>query len=358
MTSRTVRLGRRVLFSALVALAAAGAAVAAFAENPPAAVAIHACVNTSSGHIRIVSRPGLCRGHERQLDWNLQGPAGVAGAAGPVGPAGPAGPAGAQGPAGPAGAQGPTGLAGPAGPAGANGAPGPGGAAGPTGPAGPQGATGPKGDAGLLASFDTISGLGCTLGGQAGTISLAWDSSARALITCVVPTSGGGGGGGGGTASIRVNELSTGSTSSAANEFVELVNTGTAAADVSGWKLVYRSASGTSDVTLVTLPAGTTIAPGGFLLAGGSAYAGGPAADVAFATGLASAGGSFGIRDASAALVDSVGYGTATGTLVEGAPAPAPAAGSSLARHPDGQDTNDNATDFTVATTPTPRAAN
>ena len=73
---------------------------------------------------------------------------------------------------------------------------------------------------------------------------------------------------------VRVNELMTGSTSSAANEFVELVNAGGAAADVGGWKLVYRSAAATGDVTLVTFPSGTTIPAGGFYLAGGAAYPG------------------------------------------------------------------------------------
>jgi hypothetical protein len=48
--------------------------------------------------------------------------------------------------------------------------------------------------------------------------------------------------------------------------------------------------------------------------------------------------------------------------LVEGAPAAAPPAtaapGSSIVRLPDGHDTNANASDFTVTSTATPRAAN
>jgi hypothetical protein len=216
------------------------------------------------------------------------------------------------------------------------------------------GSQGPKGDPGLLASFDALAGLPCTLAGQAGTIALTWDAAGSAILTCVVATSGNPPP----PSTIRINELSTGATGSAANEFVELVNAGTTTADISGWKLVYRSASGTSDTTLVTFAAGTTLAPGAFLLAGGSAYAGGPTADVSFATGLAATGGSVGIRDASATLLDGAAWGTGTGPLLEGSAAPAPAAGSSLARHPDGHDTNDNAADFSVATTPTPRAAN
>ena len=159
-----------------------------------------------------------------------------------------------------------------------------------------------------------------------------------------------------------MNEVSTGITGAAANEFVELYNGGTSAVDVSGWKVVYRSAAGTSDTTLVTIPAGTSIAAGGFYLAGGSDYAGAATADQSFSTGLAGTGGAVGMRDTAAALVDSVGWGTATNALVEGSAAAAPPAtaapGSSIVRLPDGHDTNANASDFTVPSSATPRAAN
>jgi hypothetical protein len=158
-----------------------------------------------------------------------------------------------------------------------------------------------------------------------------------------------------------VNELSTGTSASASDEFVEIVNAGDAAVDLGGWKLVYRSASGSSDVTLATLPAGTSLAAGGFLLFGGSGYAGSHAADQSFTTGLAAAGGAVGLRDANGALVDGVGWGSAANGLVEGAPAAAPPAsappGAGIGRHPDGHDTNDNAADFAGAS-PTPGATN
>lgn len=161
---------------------------------------------------------------------------------------------------------------------------------------------------------------------------------------------------------MRLNEVATGTTGAAADEFVELANTGTAPADVGGWKLVYRSASGSSDVGLATIPAGTVIAAGGFYLFAGSAYAGAQPADQAFGTGLAATGGAVAIRDSSGALVDSVGWGTATNALVEGSVAPVPpttaAPGSSIVRLPNGHDTNDNGADFRVTATPTPRASN
>jgi hypothetical protein len=159
-----------------------------------------------------------------------------------------------------------------------------------------------------------------------------------------------------------VNELATGTSVGAADEFVELFNAGTTAVDVSGWKVVYRSAAGTSDTTIATIPAGTSIPAGGFYLLGGSGYAGAAVPDQPFATGLAAAGGGIGVRDTAGALVDSVGWGTATNALVEVAAAAAPPAtaapGSSLVRLPDGTDTNNNASDLSISGTATPRAAN
>ncbi len=276
---------------------------------------------------------------------------------GPAGPAGPAGPTGPAGPAGPAGAKGDTGLAGAIGPIGATGATGPQGANGLRGPEGPAGSQGPKGDPGRpgLASFGQLDGLPCTTAGSKGAIALSFDAADHATLTCVTtppPVA---------TAVVRVNEVETGTAAAAGDEFVELANTGTGPADIGGWKLVYRAAAGTSDTTLATIPAGTTISAGGFYLLAGSTYSGGQPADTTFGSGLAGAGGAVGLRDATGGLVDSVGWGTAANAIVEIAPAPAPPAttpGSSIVRLPDGQDTGNNAADFTVTPTPTPRASN
>jgi Lamin Tail Domain/Collagen triple helix repeat (20 copies) len=262
-----------------------------------------------------------------------QGPPGAAGPAGLPGPQGPHGPAGPQGPAGPAG---PQGLAGPAGPVG------------PQGPAGPAGPPGPG-----LTSLDDLDGLPCN--SNSGTVDLTFDDGDAAVLTCV-PS------GGGGEADLSVNEVMTGVTGAASNEFVEIVNTGISAADLSDWKLVYRSAAGTSDVVLATIADGTSLAPGGFFLFGGAAYAGGPTPDQNFSTSIAATGGGVGLRDAAGTLVDSVGWGTATNAFVEGTVAAAPpttdAPGTSAGRSPDGDDTNDNASDFTLDDSPTPKAAN
>jgi hypothetical protein len=279
---------------ALVLVAVAGVALAEGGIPGPDGV-INACRKIEGGRLRAVPSVARCRSYERPLRWNVRGP---------VGPAGPVGPQGEPGPG--------------------------------------------------LASFDALGGLPCTMGSRSGTIAIDYDAaSGDAHIRCVLPAPP--------SAPVRINEFSTGVEGALTDEFVEIVNTGTEAADLSGYRLAYRSAAGTSDVSLDGLPDGTVLEPGAFLLFGGSGYAGAHPADRSFATSLASAGGGVGLRDSAGALVDSVAWGTATNVFVEGAVAPAPtiapAPGKSAGRHPSGQDTNDNAADFTEGD-PTPGGAN
>src|SRR5437764_14852573 len=110
------------------------------------------------------------------------------------------------------------------------------------------------------------------------TFATAYCAGRHAIITCAASS---------GQALVRVNEFMTGVTRAATNEFVEIVNSGTAAADLSGWKLVYRSATGTSDTVLDTIPNGTKLAAGPFYLFAGSGYPGPPPADQPFSAGLA-----------------------------------------------------------------------
>jgi hypothetical protein len=307
-----IRSTRLVAISVCLAAAVAAGAYAKAGLELAGGSTITACRFVPGGWLRAVDNPNACHKHERLLSWNVSGPAG------------PQGPAGAAGPPGPTGAQGPPG---------------------PPGPAGPPGAG--------LTALDDLDGLPCN--GGAGTVDLAFGAADEAVLTCV-PN------GGGGEADLSVNELMTGVAGAASNEYVEIANTGTAAADLSGWKLVYRSAAGTSDVVLATVADGTSLAPGAYFLFGGGGYAGGPAPDQSFSASIAATGGGVGLRDADGNLVDSVGWGTATNAFVEGAVATAPPAteapGTSIGRVPDGDDTNDNATDFELDDTPTPKAAN
>jgi hypothetical protein len=319
---------RIVLFGALVLALAGGAALAAQTTGHRRhGGVVNACVQRKTGRVRVVAGPNACRRGEQALAWNIQGPAG---------PPGPTGAAGADGPPGPAGAPGPSGPAGPVGPAGARG---------PTGPAGAQ-----------LTTLDELNGSACHAPGGTGTLSISYGASdGVASIVCVVP-------GGGDSADLRLNEFMTGLTGSAQNEFVELYNGGTAAADLGGYRLVYRSSAGTSDVGLATIPSGTMLAPGGFYLFGGRDYSGSQAPDQTFTASLAATGGGLALRDANGSVVDSLGYGDATNAFVRGQPAPAPPAaaspGNSDVRLPDGHNTDENAADFTVSASPSPRAVN
>jgi hypothetical protein len=293
---------------------AGGTILAARDEGP--ATTIHACARLNDGRLRTVDTAVVCRHKERPLEWNLQGPKGDTGAPGTEGAPGPAGPPGADGQPGP---------------------------------------PGPPGDpAPALTSLEGIEGLACHPGAQDGKTSLSYDAAHRAVITCVVT--------GAQAPAIKINEFSTGVSGAATNEFVELVNAGSSPSELGGFRVVYRSASGTSDTTLATLPPGTLLAPGGFYLLGGSGYAGDTAQDQAFGAAIAATGGSIAVRDTDGTLLDAVAYGTAANGLGEGSPAPAPAAtaspGSSAVRLPDGHDTQDNAADFSVTGAPTPKAPN
>jgi hypothetical protein len=146
---------RFAVLSAAIVLSAFGPNDAAQAQQVQQ---LYACVNNSSGTIKMVAPGTVCENGATLFVWNVAGPQGMIGPQGPQGPAGPmgaAGPAGATGgtgPAGPAGATGMTGPAGPAGPQGPAGLSGPQGPIGLTGLTGPAGAQGPQGPAGGILS--------------------------------------------------------------------------------------------------------------------------------------------------------------------------------------------------------------
>jgi hypothetical protein len=204
---------------------------------------------------------------------------------------------------------------------------GPKGEPGPVGPTGPAGATGPSGPRG--------------------------DSGARGASG---PTGASGASGPAGAAGPQGRDGQVGATG-------ELVNPTASPIDAGGYRVAYRSATGTTETVLATLPLGTTIAAHGFYVLGGAGYSAARAADLSFTAALAASGGGLGLRDATGTLVDSVAYGaSATNAFLEGSPGPAPPAaaapGKSAGRTPDGRDTDDNAADFSVLVAPTPGASN
>jgi hypothetical protein len=159
---------------------------------------------------------------------------------------------------------------------------------------------------------------------------------------------------------------SSGGAGPAADEFVEIYNPCSTVVDLIDWSLVYRSAAGGSDLSLYKWTSGS-LAAHSYVLVGGKGYSGSTPADVTITAGgntgmLSSTGAGIALKDATAKVIDSVGYGDATNAYVEGAAAPLPPLadkpGNSIARTPNGKDTDDNSADFQLTTTPTPKAAN
>ena len=200
----------RVLLLTLLVAAPTGGAIAVARGPHSSRTVIQACVR-KDGRLRLVAANAACRRNEHPISWNVRGPQGEPGP---------------QGPPGPAGANGAPGLDG------AQGSPGADGTQGPPGPQGERGPQGPKGDPGTIDALERLNGVACRVGGRNGTVTLTYDASARAVFTCTAATT---------DATVRVNEFSTGTSASATDEFVELVNVGSSPADLSGYKLVYRS---------------------------------------------------------------------------------------------------------------------
>jgi len=154
-------------------------------------------------------------------------------------------------------------------------------------------------------------------------------------------------------AGLVVNEVQTAGLESAADEFVEIANTSATPIDLTGLRLVYRSAASTTDTVLVRFEDGALIPPGGVLVLGGAGY-GGPR-DGSFSGSLSSVGGGLAIRDGEGAFLDRVAWGTADNGFVETRATVAPAAGHSIHRIPCGHDSDYNARDLQELLVPTPR---
>jgi hypothetical protein len=136
-------------------IAGAFAVTLALAPISADAQQIFACVNATSGAVRIVAQGVACRTPESLVTWNVVGP---------QGPPGPAGPAGALGPPGPQGHAGPQGSAGQQGPAGPQGM---------SGERGPYGPAGPKGEPGQASALRHVEGAGDAIACNEGEVLVA-----------------------------------------------------------------------------------------------------------------------------------------------------------------------------------------
>jgi Lamin Tail Domain/Collagen triple helix repeat (20 copies) len=329
------KLGAAALTIAGITVVAGAAAVESASSQQEASV-IHACRHRSTGQLRFVVDPSRCRRSERSLSWSVTGPAG------PQGPPGPQGDPGAPGAAGPPGPEGP------AGPPGAKGDPGPRGEPGPPGDPGPKGDPGPG-----LTSINDLNGVACTReDGSRGEVELEIATDGDVVFLCAIP----------GeppppeTSKLVINEVDYDQVGADGDGFVEIANTGAAAAELAGVDLVFVDGTGGTEYRREALTG--TLASGGHLVVPVDAQNGAP-------DGLA-------LVTATGTLVDSLSYegeitqaqiGAGTVSLVEGTALPTTVADSntvagSLIRNPDGRDTDDAASDWAFTTTPTRGAAN
>ena len=159
---------------------------------------------------------------------------------------------------------------------------------------------------------------------------------------------------------LLISEVVTGG-ASASDELIELYNPSAAALPIEGLELVYVSASGLTLTRRVGWEVGAPLlGPGAHLLVANEAGIFATLADAVYAGGMAATGGSVALRiQGATGAVDAVGWGDATGAWLEGHPASAPPAGSSIERLPGGsagstKDTDDNAADFVVRSVPDP----
>ena len=262
---------------------------------------ITACRSKSTGVLRVPST-GVCKGDETLLQWNVRGPAG---------PAGPAGPQGAAGPAGP------------------------------TGAIGPQGPPGPV-------SLDVLAGTGCTTAaGVYGTVSVRTGDDGVVTFLCRAaedPEA---------PSRLVLNEVDYDQPGTDAGGFVELFNAGRGTADLAGLALVL--VDGATGLEYRRVPLSGAVLPEQFLTVAVDPQNGAPDGIALYDT----------VRRV---VVDALSYeGPITSavidgqtvSLVAGTPLPASVADSndvpgSLVRLPDGQDTGDDASDWSFTTTPTP----
>lgn len=150
------------------------------------------------------------------------------------------------------------------------------------------------------------------------------------------------------------------------DEFIELHNIGNVPIDLNGYRLVYRSATGSSDRQFINWASSTVVQPGAYYLIASSSYNGGVAPDIRYdptvcMCSMGGAGGGLAIRSGApdtGVIIDSVGWGTATNIFVETSVTAAPAANNSQSRVSGAcQDTDNNAGDFAATVPSAPRNA-
>ncbi len=153
---------------------------------------------------------------------------------------------------------------------------------------------------------------------------------------------------------VVINEIQVGGAEKATDEFIELYNADDQDLDLTGWRLSKKTASGSLSNLLTEFPS-VAIPAHGFLLIAHQDYTGTAPKDLAYSTQSSITADNTIIvySDNGKTIVDLVGMGNAGEG--EGSNAATPEPGQSVERNPSGSDTNNNASDFTVRTMPTPK---
>ena len=136
------------------------------------------------------------------------------------------------------------------------------------------------------------------------------------------------------------------------HEFIELINSSSANADLSGASIEFHNGTGTTWTLVWKFPAASTIAPDGLFVVGGNLVL--PPVDAVTTYSLQNGPDAIRLVDSEGHVLDTVGYGALDDpAFVETMGAAKVAAGKSIARALDGVDSDDNALDF-VEASPTP----
>ena len=329
MKARIRRSTPRVLALGVAALAATVGGATAGTDVATDNGVINACRHKSG--VLLVPSPGkACKRSEQALRWNVAGPAG---------------------PAGPAGADGRDGHDGAAGPAGPQGAPGPRGETGATGPAGPAG---PAGAPGTIEAIGVLEGIDCrTAEDEQGTVSVETEVDGAIILTCEAgseppPPPG--------PARLVLNEIDYDQVGADTGGFVEIYNAGGGPADLAGVALVLVDGGTASEYLRRALTG--SLAAGDYLVVAVDPQNGAP-------DGVALLGADGSLLDALSyeGSIEQASIAGQTYDLVEGTVLPTATADSntvtgSLARIPNGADTNDAAADWAFTSTVTEGAAN
>lgn len=286
----------------------AGAAAISAATEPDAT--IFACQNLRHGLVRIVGSPSACRtAKETPIQWNERGPAG---------------------------------------------------------PAGPEGPPGPKGDPGLP-SLDALSGTPCTtFESGPGTVVVETAPTDLIMLTCesgsgsppappppgpppTPPPPPGG-------AKLVVNEVDYDQVGTDGGGFVEIANTGSAAASLDGLAIVLVNGDG-SEYDRIALSG--SLGAGGHVGLDADPQNGAPEGIALVDTATGNLLDALSYEGAiTAATIDGSSYSLVEGTALPESVADSNTADGSLSRLPDGADTDDAAADWAFTTTPTRGAPN